>query len=112
MNFLYIYVYKSISYKEDLPLNSRAYVCVSQIFFIFLGKNAKMEYGRLRLYGGIGFGLAALLTGYAVDIWSEGKVYKIYTPAFLFVVIFSCIDLICCRKFKVICNVLRSMSKK
>lgn len=84
-------------------------VCV-YVFYnksvIFLGKGEKIKYDRQRVWGGIGFGVAAFLTGFTVDIWSEGKIYKTYTSAFLFVFIFTCIDLICCRKLKVISSLI------
>ncbi|XP_071581776.1 major facilitator superfamily domain-containing protein 6-like [Temnothorax nylanderi] len=63
-------------------------------------KNAEMEYGEQRVWGGVGFSLAGFLTGYTVDIWSQGKTYTAYTPAFLLVFVFSCVDLICCRKLE------------
>lgn len=61
-----------------------------------------MGYGRQRVWGTIGFGVAAFLAGYTVDLWSQGEIYKTYTPAFLLVLAFTSIDLICCRKLEVI----------
>lgn len=61
-----------------------------------------MGYGRQRVWGTIGFGVAALLAGYTVNMWSQGEIYKTYTPAFLLVLVFTCIDLICCTKLEVI----------
>lgn len=60
-----------------------------------------MGYGRQRVWGTIGFGISALLAGYAVDYWSKGEMIKIYTPAFLLVFAFSFIDILCSRKLKV-----------
>ncbi|XP_077266783.1 major facilitator superfamily domain-containing protein 6-like isoform X1 [Temnothorax americanus] len=75
--------------------------CISDaICFDVLGEGGQMGYGRQRVWGTIGFGVAALLAGYAVDLWSQGEIYKTYTPAFLLVFIFTCIDLICCRKLE------------
>ncbi|XP_011861711.1 PREDICTED: major facilitator superfamily domain-containing protein 6-like protein B [Vollenhovia emeryi] len=42
----------------------------------------------------------SLVSGYTIDLWSQGKIYKTYTPAFLFMLVFIVIDLICCRKLK------------
>ncbi|XP_011688768.1 PREDICTED: major facilitator superfamily domain-containing protein 6-like isoform X2 [Wasmannia auropunctata] len=76
-------------------------MCITDaICFEVLGKSEKMKYGRQRVWGGIGFGLAGFLTGYTVDKWSQGKIYKNYTPAFILVIVFTCIDLICCKKLK------------
>jgi hypothetical protein len=61
-----------------------------------------MGYGRQRVWGTIGFGIAAFLAGYTIDLWSHGEIYKSYTPAFILVLIFTCIDLICCKKLEVI----------
>jgi len=61
-----------------------------------------MGYGRQRVWGSIGFGVTAVLAGHTVDLWSQGEIYKTYTPAFLFVLAFTCIDLICCTKLEVI----------
>lgn len=60
-----------------------------------------MGYGRQRVWGTIGFGIAAFLAGYAVDIWSRGETLKIYTPAFVLIFVFSFFDLLCCRKLDV-----------
>ncbi|KAL6263024.1 hypothetical protein P5V15_005820 [Pogonomyrmex californicus] len=75
--------------------------CISDaICFDVLGEGKQMEYGKQRVWGTIGFGVAAFLAGYTVDLWSHGEIYKIYTPAFLLVLAFTCIDLICCRKLE------------
>ncbi|XP_033342281.1 major facilitator superfamily domain-containing protein 6 isoform X2 [Megalopta genalis] len=70
------------------------------ICFDVLGEGGQMSYGRQRVWGTIGFGIAAFLAGYAVDYWSEGKMIKVYTPAFLLIFIFSFFDILCCRKLK------------
>lgn len=68
------------------------------ICFDILGEGGQMGYGRQRVWGTIGFGIAAFLAGYAVDIWSRGETLKIYTPAFVLIFVFSFFDLLCCRK--------------
>jgi len=61
-----------------------------------------LKYGKQRLCGAIGFGVAACLTGYMIDFWSGEEGYKTYTPPMLLVLVFTCIDLICCIKLKVV----------
>ncbi|XP_031773730.1 major facilitator superfamily domain-containing protein 6-A isoform X2 [Apis florea] len=73
--------------------------CMSDaICFDILGENGQMGYGRQRVWGTIGFGISAFLAGYAVDYWSKGEIIKTYTPAFLLILIFTVIDLFCCKK--------------
>ncbi|XP_047365966.1 major facilitator superfamily domain-containing protein 6 isoform X1 [Vespa velutina] len=75
--------------------------CISDaICFDVLGEGGQMGYGRQRVWGTIGFGISAFLAGYAVDLWSEGKTIKTYTPAFILVFIFTSVDLLCCTKLK------------
>ncbi|XP_012261185.2 major facilitator superfamily domain-containing protein 6 [Athalia rosae] len=74
--------------------------CISDaICFDVLGDSGQMGYGRQRVWGTIGFGITALVSGYAVDAWSQGTI-KIYTPAFILVFIFTIIDLFCCSKLE------------
>jgi len=61
-----------------------------------------MKYGRQRIWGEISYGLVGFLVGYIIDIWSQNKIYKTYTPAFLLAFIFTSIDLLCCKNLKVI----------
>lgn len=75
--------------------------CISDaICFDVLGEGGQMGYGRQRVWGTIGFGVAAFLAGYTVNLWSQGEIYKSYTPAFLLVLVFTSIDLICCTKLE------------
>lgn len=70
-----------------------------------------MGYGRQRVWGTIGWGITAFLAGYTVDLWSNGEIYKTYTPAFILVFAFTCFDLICCKKLEV-SHVLESGENK
>ncbi|XP_018377515.1 PREDICTED: major facilitator superfamily domain-containing protein 6-like [Trachymyrmex cornetzi] len=70
------------------------------ICFEVLGKGEQMKYGKQRIWGEISYGLVGFLVGYIIDIWSQGKIYKTYTPAFLFAFIFISIDLLCCKNLK------------
>ncbi|XP_066599313.1 major facilitator superfamily domain-containing protein 6 isoform X2 [Prorops nasuta] len=70
------------------------------ICFDVLGESCEMKYGKQRVWGTVGFGLAALIAGYTIDLWSRNGVFKDYTPTFLLVFAFTCIDLLCCKKLK------------
>lgn len=51
-----------------------------------------MKYGAQRVWGTIGFGLAALFSGIAVDYWTDGD-EKSIAPALVILIIFSTFDL-------------------
>lgn len=65
------------------------------------GSGGQMKYGHQRVWGTIGFGITALLAGGAIDWWSAGSSTKDYTPAFLIVLIFSTVDILCCLRLRV-----------
>jgi len=75
------------------------------------GEGGQMGYGRQRVWGTIGFGIAAFLAGYMIDLWSDGEIYKSYTPAFILVFTFTCIDLICCKKLEVLILYIKKKQK-
>lgn len=60
-----------------------------------------MGYGRQRVWGTIGFGIAALIAGYAIDFFSPDNFIKSYTPTFILVMIFTLLDVISCQKLMV-----------
>lgn len=60
-----------------------------------------MKYGHQRVWGTIGFGITALLAGFAIDWWSAGSPTKDYTPAFIIVLVFAMIDICCCLQLRV-----------
>lgn len=70
------------------------------ICFDVLGEGGEMSYGRQRVWGTVGFGIAAFLAGYTIDWWSHGEILKTYTPAFFLVFVFALFDLSCCVKLK------------
>ncbi|XP_063235657.1 major facilitator superfamily domain-containing protein 6 isoform X2 [Bacillus rossius redtenbacheri] len=70
------------------------------ICFDMLGSGEEMKYGRQRVFGTVGFGVTALLAGYAIDWWSAGSATKDYTPAFVLVFVFTAVDLCCCSKLQ------------
>jgi hypothetical protein len=68
---------------------------------VLTGSGGEMKYGQQRVWGTIGFGITALLAGSAIDWWSAGSSTKDYTPAFVVVLIFAIMDIICCSKLRV-----------
>ncbi|GLH09402.1 Uncharacterized protein GBIM_14482 [Gryllus bimaculatus] len=70
------------------------------ICFDVLGDGAEMGYGMQRVWGTIGFGVSALVSGYAVDKWSSDSVIKDYTPAFIIILLFGVFDFYCCTILK------------
>ncbi|XP_023287706.1 major facilitator superfamily domain-containing protein 6 isoform X2 [Orussus abietinus] len=75
--------------------------CISDaICFDVLGEGGQMGYGRQRVWGTIGFGITAFLAGYSIDYVSQGESIKSYTPAFILVLAFTLIDLLCCSKLE------------
>lgn len=83
------------------------YVCTYMIessimnYVSVTGSGGQMKYGHQRVWGTIGFGITALLAGFAIDQWSAGSPTKDYTPAFIIVLIFAIIDLFCCLQLRV-----------
>lgn len=69
--------------------------------FFYAGEGGQMSYGRQRVWGSVGYGVAAFMAGYAVDWWSASDLVKSYTPAFILVSTFTIIDLACCAKVEV-----------
>ncbi|XP_018328123.1 uncharacterized protein LOC108738985 isoform X2 [Agrilus planipennis] len=57
------------------------------------------DYGQQRVWGTIGWGFAAMVSGFAVDWWSPGPA-KSYTPALIVMTIFIILDVIACTKLK------------
>ncbi|XP_011868134.1 PREDICTED: uncharacterized protein LOC105562158 isoform X2 [Vollenhovia emeryi] len=70
------------------------------ICFVTFGEGKRLNFGKVRLWSTFGFGITACLTGYMIDLWSQGEAYKIYTPSLFFSIIFASIDIICCIKLK------------
>lgn len=69
------------------------------ICFDMLGETAEHKYGAQRVWGTIGFGLTALISGIAVDFWTLDTV-KSFTPALIIMLVFSCFDLLSVSKLK------------
>ncbi|KYN39670.1 Major facilitator superfamily domain-containing protein 6, partial [Trachymyrmex septentrionalis] len=77
------------------------FISISDAFcFAILGQDKRLKYGKQRLWGAVGYSIVACLSGYMVDFFSYDKVYKNYIPSMLIVIIFTCIDFICCIKLE------------
>lgn len=64
-------------------------------------KAEESKYGAQRVWGTIGFGLSALISGYIVDHWTTtDNVVKSFTPAIIVMLIFSGLDLIIVSKLQ------------
>lgn len=75
--------------------------CISDaICFDILGSGGEMKYGKQRVWGTIGYGITALLSGLAVDKFSEGQYYKDYLPAIIIMIIFTLLDLFSSKQLK------------
>lgn len=75
--------------------------CISDaICFDILGNGGEMKYGKQRVWGTIGYGITALLSGFAIDKYSEGKPYKDYLPGIIIMMAFTLFDLIGCKKLR------------
>ncbi|XP_039282566.1 major facilitator superfamily domain-containing protein 6-like [Nilaparvata lugens] len=70
------------------------------ICFDVLGDGQEKKYGKQRVWGTIGFGIFALLGGYAVDVYSGDSGIKDYTPAFSIALVCMICDVICCFTLK------------
>ncbi|KAG8226881.1 hypothetical protein J437_LFUL005640 [Ladona fulva] len=67
------------------------------ITFDLLGEGGELGYGKQRVWGTVGFGVAALLAGSGMEYWSSSEgVDKNYTPALVLALIFGIIDLLVC----------------
>lgn len=69
------------------------------ICFDILGDTEESKYGAQRVWGTIGFGLSAIIAGYAVDYWTVNSV-KSFTPAIIVMLICSGLDLFTISKLQ------------
>lgn len=70
------------------------------ICFDILGNGGEISYGRQRVWGTLGFGITAFLSGYLIDVWSIDDSLTSYSPAFVLIFIFCLADLLCCFKLE------------
>ncbi|XP_024877408.1 uncharacterized protein LOC112458182, partial [Temnothorax curvispinosus] len=70
------------------------------VCFHILGQGEQSKFGKQRLWATIGYGVAACLSGYVMDLWSHDGIYQNYTPMLILVLVFLSADLICCIKLK------------
>ncbi|XP_025074825.1 LOW QUALITY PROTEIN: uncharacterized protein LOC105430124, partial [Pogonomyrmex barbatus] len=77
------------------------YMLVSDgICLAILGQNERLKYGMQRVWGTIGYGLTACISGYVISLWPQEETYKTYTFVSLFAFILVSIELVCCSKLK------------
>ncbi|KAH1027493.1 major facilitator superfamily domain-containing protein 6 [Dendroctonus ponderosae] len=96
-------VYQSITFWSFLILMSIGTIGFNvsnsisdAICFDVIGE--EYDYGKQRVWGTIGFGITALLSGYIVNLFS-GQIIS-YIPAIIVMAVFSICDLLCCIKLK------------
>ncbi|KAJ3666482.1 hypothetical protein Zmor_001923 [Zophobas morio] len=96
-------LYKSLSFWSFVVLMSVGTIGFNvinsisdAICFDVIGKDG--DYGKQRVWGTIGFGVTALISGYVVDLFSDNTIN--YTPAFLTILVCSVIDLGACIKLE------------
>ncbi|XP_071563597.1 major facilitator superfamily domain-containing protein 6-A-like isoform X2 [Temnothorax nylanderi] len=68
--------------------------------FHILGQGKQSKFGKQRLWATMGYGIAACLSGYMMDLWSQNGIYKNYTPMLILALVFICVNLICCIKLE------------
>ncbi|KRT85092.1 membrane transporter, partial [Oryctes borbonicus] len=105
---------------EDIEINSSCLyatknfwffivlLCIGTIFFNVANSLSdaiccdiigdEYDYGKQRVWGTIGFGVAAAISGIAVEHWSNTTI--IYRPAIICMLIFTVLDLCACIKLK------------
>ncbi|KYQ46344.1 Major facilitator superfamily domain-containing protein 6 [Trachymyrmex zeteki] len=103
--FILLWCLGEISYYTSLGISDAiCFGILGETLFLrsfILGQTKQLKYGKQRLWAAMGYGVAACLSGYMVDLWShDHEIYKNYTSMLIPAVIFICIDLICCIKLK------------
>ncbi|XP_024884622.1 major facilitator superfamily domain-containing protein 6-like [Temnothorax curvispinosus] len=68
--------------------------------FHILGQGKQSKFGKQRLWATMGYGVAACLSGYMMDLWSPNGIYQNYTPMLILALVFICVNLICCIKLE------------
>lgn len=74
------------------------------IFFIFISNylgDKPHLYGNQRLWGAVGWGIFSVLTGWLVDLFSEGETMKNYSVAFYMMLVLILLDIMVSGKLKV-----------
>ncbi|KAI5747012.1 hypothetical protein M8J77_010217 [Diaphorina citri] len=71
------------------------------VCFDILGEGNEVQYGAQRVFGTLGYGFTALCGGWAIDIMSADCDIKDYSPAFIILLVFGALDLVCCYYMRV-----------
>ncbi|XP_071626343.1 major facilitator superfamily domain-containing protein 6-like [Temnothorax longispinosus] len=93
-SYILLWSFGEISYFTSMSIGDA-------ICFHILGQGKQSKFGKQRLWATMGYGVAACLSGYMVDLWSQDEIHKNYTPMLILVLIFICVDLICCIKLQI-----------
>jgi MFS family permease len=96
-------LYKSVSFWSFVILMSIGTIGFNvinsisdAICFDVIGEDG--DYGKQRVWGTVGFGVTALISGYIVDLFSGSTIN--YAPAFIIILVCSVIDLAACVKLQ------------
>lgn len=99
--------YSTIQFQLLFGLMIASWMCMSvvvslsdSICFTLLG-NKPHNYGAQRLWGALGWGIAAIISGYLIDVASAGKSVKDYTPSLYLIIIFLVINVLFVSKLQV-----------
>lgn len=67
---------------------------------MFSGSKANL-FGKQRLWGSVGIGVATMLAGYLVDVMSHSVLFKDYSILIYFMIFLIGMDLLCTYHFEV-----------
>lgn len=71
-----------------LSIFQSAVVPISDSLALAYGRRMNMPFGNMRLWGAVGFAIAAFLTGLAVEAWGPGSLFIFYCISFFIAVLF------------------------
>lgn len=74
-------------------------VILNILMYYFAGEE-KNKYGKQRLWGSVGWSLAAVISGISVDWYSKDLTHKNYTPAFIISLLCFLINVLVIFKIK------------
>lgn len=71
------------------------------IIFFFLAGSERHKYGQQRLWGTIGMGVMAIISGAVVDLYSRGLLQKDYLPAVILGLMLMAMDLVVVARLRI-----------